>query len=492
MRLLMIAAGLAASVGTAHADEAEANRLLVEAIGLAAEAADLPPAEALPLYAQAVANLDAIVAGHPETNVAVMLATHQPIGTFRSWEVRHEYARLNAGPAEPACAAPCVWEHQYGDGSGNPLRGGSTWLMTDVLPRPDGTIVVVGNYWHGPEKDVWLVALGPDGVRLWERTYTGVACDAALIDDGIVVLADDVIRGEEAGVLMVLSDGLAPTGFPVTFEPHAIAADGSGGFLVMGGGDAPVIARHDASGEQLWSWSEPGSLVPGARTGAVTAATVMPGGDIRVLGFWEGIHAEGGERVIWSGVLGSDGTMRDLREIDRVTPETFGVGCDPVVRPWQIAALGEDVIVRYSTRSATTANRSTIVARLDATGAEQWRRVEPVDPSTQPDPAAWREAGLDEVLALSVSRDGDVLVAGYRHRPEGRGAGYVSRWDGAGETVWTTELRRPAANDRVDDAWFSAIAEAPDGGVLAVMTDGLAQLRLRGFIFRLGPDGEAP
>ncbi|MGF1627787.1 MAG: hypothetical protein ACFCVH_23140, partial [Alphaproteobacteria bacterium] len=116
MRRMMAAAGIAvalAGAGGARADESEANRLLVEAILLSAQAREAAPAQAIELYGQAVANLEAIVAEHPDSSYAVLIATNQPIGAFRTWEVRHELARLTGARAEPAPSTTLrPWELQ--------------------------------------------------------------------------------------------------------------------------------------------------------------------------------------------------------------------------------------------------------------------------------------------------------------------------------------------------------------------------------------------
>ncbi len=443
MRLLTIAACVAVCLGAARADEAEANRLPVEATRLVREAAGLPPGE-----------------GRRRPDLLRVSDQAAPLAS---------------------CDAPCVWEHQYGDGD---LR--SLWVMTDVLPRFDGTIVVIGGEWAARERRTWLAAFGPAGDRLWEQSGDGVICDGALIDGGIAVLAGDDHNGPSR-VQILGPDGQGTAEFPLSFAAHAIADDGNGGFLVMGSSPAPAVSRHDASGRELWTWSEPGGVVPGAESGAVTAATVLPGGDVRVLGFWDGAAPEEGARVIWTGTLGSDGTMRDVQVIDRVAPVRYPVDCDPIVRLWQIDTAGDGTVVRYDWTARPEGYRRTTVVRFDAAGAELWRRVEPADADLRADPAVF-----DEIGAVSGARDGGMLVAGQRTGPDSDHAGFVSRWSEEGETVWTTEIRRPSAGGRANDAYFTAVAEADDGGVLATMTDGAALLQMRGFIFRLGPDGEAP
>jgi hypothetical protein len=491
---LVVAATL--GVSAVRADEAEANRLLVEAVALAEQAARAPREEAVELYRQASEKLDTIVAGHPDSSYAVLIATNQPIGSFRTWEVRHELARLSAPMTSlPACDEPCTWERQFGDGRGNLLQGDPGYMMTDLLARPDGTAVAVANHWHDGEKEVWVAGFGADGARLWERTYPGRPCSAALIDDGFVVLAQDLNADEEdddVGVLMLLSDGLAPTGFPLAFTPHAIEPDGRGGFLVAGRDGTPVVHRYQTSGDAVWrSEIAVDTVAPGATSGAATAAAAIPGSeDIRVLGVAE---LPGGDRsVVWTAVLDAAGSVRELAALDEIQPMA-DPSCDPVMRYWSIDATADGFIVRYDWHDeAPMGVRRTTVVRLDAAGTELWRRVLPINPQDEPDPAAAIAAGLDDVSAVSATADGGALVAGFRTRPAGQGAGYVTRWDADGAPVWSTELRRSPQDESVRDAFFAAVAETADGGVLTTMTDGVIYLRLRGFVFRLGPNGEAP
>ena len=73
-------------------DDAGANRLLVEAVTLVeqAEAADAPGDRA-ELYRRALGVLDKIIADHPGSDLAVKLATGQPIGTLERAEVERQW-----------------------------------------------------------------------------------------------------------------------------------------------------------------------------------------------------------------------------------------------------------------------------------------------------------------------------------------------------------------------------------------------------------------
>ncbi|MGF1627564.1 MAG: hypothetical protein ACFCVH_22020, partial [Alphaproteobacteria bacterium] len=421
--------------------------------------------------------------------------TNQPIGAFRTWEVRHELARLTGARAEPAPSTTLrPWELQFGDGTANFYRGDPMYLMNDLLPRPDGTAILVGTLWLGGEKDVWVLGAGPGGVRLWEHNYRGVPCGGALIDGGFVVLAEDLIGGEDAGVLMLLDDGTAPTGFPTGFEHYAIAPDGIGGFVVTGRQDgAPIVRGYDTGGDTTWTWTAPAAdLVGGAETAAVVAATVVPGGrDIRVLGMADRPGDAGVDAVMWTGLLAEDGRPSDVVILGEVHAASLR-RCDFVLPHWSIDAVPDGFIVRFDSIDRQAAIRRTTLMGLDAAGAERWRHVLPIDLRDHPDAQAAREAGLDEVTAASATADGGVLLAGLHSRPRGQSAGFVARWDADGEPLWATELRRPGESGSVADAYFAAVVEAADGGILATMTDGVLYMRPRGFLFRLGADGEAP
>ncbi len=87
---VVLAIGAAAPVRSA--DDAGANRLLVEAVALVeqAEAAEAPGDRA-GLYRRALGVLDAIVADHPSSDLAVKLATGQSIGALERAEVERQW-----------------------------------------------------------------------------------------------------------------------------------------------------------------------------------------------------------------------------------------------------------------------------------------------------------------------------------------------------------------------------------------------------------------
>ena len=499
MRLHSAAAAfvtILAASGATHADEAEANRLLVAAIELAEQASRAPREEAVLLYSRAAANLDAIVADHPDTAYAVLIATNQPIGSFRTWEVRHELTRMTQPVDTPPVqqfATVEPWERQFGDGTANVLRGDSAYFMADLLTQANGSFIVLGSHWHEQLRDIWLTAYAADGETLWERSYPGMPCGVAPIQDGFAVLGGDVVQGADYGVLMLLEDGSAPTALPIDFDPYAVAPDGDGGFLVVGSRDLlPIVERYRADGDLAWTWSTAEAFEAGMDSGAVVAAASSPGsGDLKVLGFSEGSADGGSSLSMWLATLSADGTLVEQTALGEVGRPSL-IPCDPVLTLWAIDNAADGVLLRYPDFDRATGYPRTIMMLVDPAGAELWRQVHPIDPQTQPDPQAAIEAGVDEISASAATADGGVLVAGYRNRPLGQGGAFIARWDRTGELLWSTELRRPDEDGRVADAYFGAIAESADGGIVAVMTDGVRFLRPGAFIFRLGADGAGP
>lgn len=489
-------AAILATAGVARADEAAANRLLVEAIELAEQAARAPRDEAVSLYSQAVANLDAIVAEHPETSYAVLIATNQPIGAFRTWEVRHELARLTQVVDVPPVQQPVAvepWERQFGDGNANVLTGDSAHFMSDLIARADGSVIVVANHWHDRSREIWLAAYSPDGEPLWENSYPGMPCGAAPIEDGFVVLGGDVVQAADYGVLMLLEDGSAPTALPIDFDPYAVAPDGSGGFVVVGTRDTlPIVERYRADGDLTWTWSTAEVFEVGMDSGGVVAAVAAQDSDeLKILGFTDG-SADGGSRLsMWLATLSADGVLTDQTTLGEVGRPSL-VACDPVLTLWSIDQTADGFLVRYADLDPAIGYLRSTMMLVDPAGQALWRQVHPIDPQSQPDPQAAIEAGVDEISASAATSDGGVLVAGYRNRPMGQGGAFVTRWDPTGALLWSTELRRPDDDGRVADAYFGAISETADGGIIAVMTDGVRYLRPRAFIFRLAPDGTAP
>lgn len=114
-------------------DNAGANRLLVEAVTLVerAEATEDPSARAT-LYERALNNLDAIVERHPESEVAVKLATGQRIGTLDRADIRRRgrLARAEHCSAEldRLCVLDVAFELTDADG-GESDRG---WTLVQI------------------------------------------------------------------------------------------------------------------------------------------------------------------------------------------------------------------------------------------------------------------------------------------------------------------------------------------------------------------------
>ena len=120
IRLVFIVAILLSTVPAFADDDARANRLMVEAVGLIGAAEREPSAEErFRLLHRAHELLLEIVERHPSTTLAVKLATGQRIGTVSLAGVREalDEARAARAAAPPAAArrpgAPVhVWRHR--------------------------------------------------------------------------------------------------------------------------------------------------------------------------------------------------------------------------------------------------------------------------------------------------------------------------------------------------------------------------------------------
>ncbi|MEZ5669479.1 MAG: hypothetical protein R3F55_18990 [Alphaproteobacteria bacterium] len=497
MALAVLALGSAVPAA-ARADEAEANRLLVQAIALAAQARQVPAGEAGVLYARAVAELDRIVAEHPDSSVAVLLATGQPIGSFRPWEVRHELARLSGASAgastaaaeTPAldCAAPCTWRLHFAS-DGRVLRGGSARILSSALNLRDHDIVIVGTDWIAGEKSIWLGRYAADGATVVEGSAPGTACDAAAMDGGIAVLADGLGANGDPGVQVFGDDGGALRTSALGFEPRAIEPDGRGGYFVGGQrDDLPVVAAFDADGTQRWVWTGADEQFREGATVFVGAMTALPDGGVRLLGVEDMSGTAPQNDLLWTLAIDGDGNGQRLVGLQRLT---VGGGplCNLVERTYAIHPLGDGFVLHFLHFPQPGTPQWT-VAWLDAAAAELWRRDAPVRPAPEAMTDEIRNAGFDQYSAIAPDGEDGLFVAGFTTRPMRRGSGFVAHWDDDGNEVWRTELRMVADDEPAELAHFAEVAATADGGVVAAMTDGLESLRINAYVFRLGANGE--
>ena len=101
--------GVAAPARTGADDDAAANRLLVEAVGLVEQAEAIEsPGDRAALYERALENLDEIVAQHPGSDLAVRLATGQEIGNLDRSKIEHRWRLDTAEHCLTQASRACV------------------------------------------------------------------------------------------------------------------------------------------------------------------------------------------------------------------------------------------------------------------------------------------------------------------------------------------------------------------------------------------------
>ncbi|MEO1223107.1 MAG: hypothetical protein AAFX92_02690 [Pseudomonadota bacterium] len=374
------------------------------------------------------------------------------------------------------CSGPCVWERSYGDG-GPPLRGGTVYMLADGLPLSDGDAIVVGSR-MARDREIWLTRLDETGADRWEATAPGIACASASIDDGVAVLTEDAVSGSDYGVLAFGTDGSqANVEIGLDFDAYGIAADGQGGFVVIGGTwEGPTVVAFDANGDQRWAWL-------GDVSGIARAVAALPEGGMAVLGVGAGGSAE---EPVWLATLDDAGAQTQILEIGLVGFASSRP-CEGAGRRWSVNILGDDLLAGYLGEDAQSGQLITTIARIAADGTVVWHQSHP---SSTVDGA---QGSLDEITGVSVTRQGNPMIAGFRDGPEGSGTGFVAGWDGDGNEIWRVDLRRPDQDGWVEFPVLGAPAETADGGVLAVMTDGLLFMTsIRAYAFQLQPDGRQP
>ena len=183
--LVFIVAVLLSAVPAFADDDAKANRLMVEAVGLIGAAEKEPSAEErFRLLHRARELLLDIVERHPSTGHAVKLATGQRIGTVSLAGVREalDEARAARAAAPPAAArrpgAPVhVWRHREAvlavGWSANGARVSSVSRGGVAVTRDIATGAALHTWRHGG--GVAAAALSPDGRRMLTTDAGGVA-----------------------------------------------------------------------------------------------------------------------------------------------------------------------------------------------------------------------------------------------------------------------------------------------------------------------------
>ncbi len=240
-RLLFV--GALAIAGTVPAlpafadEESEARALFVEAVKLSkAAAAEANPEAKLPLLANAIDNLDVIVAEYPSTELALLIVTGQPIGDFDPASLRERFdlaaaqaaGQSTADVSKPADEGPSVADVMTGAGSGaipvadtdpasvegRVLYGIAGWL-DDLIGGPgspvrlklaqpmsatevDGTVIVraPGARLY-PEQEGEFIDLGDLEVQVRQLSDVAYGFDTALPSQ---VLVRDRMENEEGAI----------------------------------------------------------------------------------------------------------------------------------------------------------------------------------------------------------------------------------------------------------------------------------------------------
>ncbi len=106
---MALAFGGAGAARAASDDDAAANRLLVETVQLVEQAeATESPGDRAALYERALDNLDAIVAQHPSSDLAVRLATGQSIGNLDRSKIERRWRLDSAEHCLAQASRACV------------------------------------------------------------------------------------------------------------------------------------------------------------------------------------------------------------------------------------------------------------------------------------------------------------------------------------------------------------------------------------------------
>ena len=281
-------------------DDAEANRMMVEAVGLIGAAEKEPSAEErFRLLRRAHELLTEIVERLPSTDLAVKLATGQRIGTVSLAEVREAMRRARAGgsaaPSAPARpGAPVhLWRHREAvvaaAWSANGGRVSAVSRDGAAVSRDMATGAELRRWRHRGGGGVAAAALSADGRRMLVASADGVA---ALYDTATAeVLArwqhdrrPEAValfpRGRRAVVGLrsfVLLVDIGTLEVRHTWRHRApvvsvaLSPDGRRVLMGLAGGDG--VLGDTATGAALRTWEHPGS-----GGGGLMAAAFSPDG----------------------------------------------------------------------------------------------------------------------------------------------------------------------------------------------------------------------
>ena len=390
---------------------------------------------------------------------------------------------------DTTCEAPCVWERQFG---GNGDQGEDTaYVLAHGFELDDGGAVVVGTRLAQGNHRVWVGRLDADAATVWEGTVPGSACNAARIDDAVVVLATGGAPGDDARrVLRFADDGTHSVVVAATFAAGAVAPDGRGGFLVLGRHDdgSPAVAAYDSAGDRRWIWTP--AWLSGVAQGGVMAAAPLPDGGARLLGHVLTDGFRGGAAAIWTAVIDADGMVRDRVVVDLVDQTQTEQFCFTPQTRWSIDAVGTDALIRYVGFYGDL--HRMVLARVDAGGQILWQQGRPGPAGAEASPRhAADPDGIETITSAAVTADGGAIVAGYRFsRSTRENVGFVARLDSDGTEGWRQEW--PGSVDGGFWPTFGSAVETSDGGVLAVAAESRRRAAVRYLAIDAAAGGAAP
>ncbi len=473
----------------------DANALLVEAVQFSEQARTAPPEEAIHLYVRAIARLDAIVTDFPESDIAVALVTHQPIGSFQPWTVRQAYAALQAAMEPPAsdepvevaanpCGAHCAWEVNFGTGTSlmRPGEDADAATVRHVFPHPDHSFTVVGQAWDNDGNHIFIAELSPDGTVQSTSELPGLLCSAAERESGLIVgTADD---GEQ--MVLTNADGQVVATAALGDVPwdEAVMPDG----MVVVVGSDPLVSAFGPDGAALWRWD--GTDAFSSRNATATAVTLPPTGGVRVL-VQRTEQADDGQALARRLMvdLYPDGALKSVLDAGAL-PKLRSEICDFALRIEQIAVMADGGwAIRHMSQGIGGAI-TTVLARFGPDGALAWQRLAPEvlmpgDPIEEFEPP--EEYVAEEINAMGAASDGGLWIAGLIARPGGNSSVYAAHLLADGTETWRHEWQvfdLEWERDR-SDIRPASIAETPDGDVVIAYTAGLIRMEPIGWVKRI-------
>ena len=351
-------------------------------------------------------------------------------------------------------------------------------LFADVTPTSDGGWAVTGfGPQNGTSAALRVAKLGPTGDVTWMMAALGsVAAGGARVrqlgDGSYVVLAQDI--GNAPVRVLVGADGhlvsyQSSTGLG---SPGEMPGDAS--FFVHGGlaGDA-TLARFDATGAIVWS-----KVYATANSDAIVATQLAPDGSVVACGYFDNALPSSVSPTVLK--LASDGSITwqaTLIDTSGATSAAFS----------SVAAAPDGGVVVTGLTIAGSV-QTTVVAKLDATGALGWQHALTT--------GVGGPQGLRLDGSLLVTADGGILLGGSFNQdvavgdPANSFRAVVVRLRPDGALAWAQQYEvLPGANP--SDRWHAIMGPlraVGDGGVvLAGIINLFSGGGIQPFVLKLDP-----